>query len=193
MSKGRKLVVCVVLLISLLTIAQPKFVEGTPAAQPACDLEMIVADVGRYHLLAGTDQEPRVFLMQDHHGLVSGRIESAVMLHRLARECGVEMLGLEGLFPEEHIELSWLDGMPSVHVNHNTAVELLAEGEINQGELVIVTHRAPYTLTVAHIGLMTKRNMSDPLHLRMHRLPKSLCTTPRWDRLSKIILLCNAC
>lgn len=158
--RGRKLVLVLVILSSVLGMAQPQIVHGTSAAQTACDLDAIVADVGQYHYLTGAETAPQVFLMQDHHGLVSGRIESAVMMHRLARDCGLTMLGMEGVWPEEQIALDWVSGLP-VHVNHATAVTLLAEGEINQGELIIVTHHNPYELNVAHIGIDDRKHYEE--------------------------------
>jgi len=110
------------------------------AQDKSCDLDKIVEKVGKF---TATDN-PKVFLIQEQHNLVDGQLESAIMIHRLLRDCGIRVIGLEGAFPNTDFETPWFQKMTPSSTFSLVPISLLSEGEISQVEFAALMYPKMY-------------------------------------------------
>lgn len=121
---------------------------ATMAQSETCDWDSIVAGSGDFETLATYEVfsdtgAAQVILIEERHDLISAQVESAVMIHRLASECGMTVLGLEGEFPGTDFRSATADllQMPFEPLVY-TMADMLGDGEINQAEFAMVVYPA---------------------------------------------------
>jgi hypothetical protein len=134
------------LLLASCMLAQ--LIPGTPtvswAASGQCDFDAIVKGVGEHNLKASKTADGQVVLIQEQHDIVAGQIEGAVMIHRLLRDCGYRLLGLEGAFPGSSFDTGWFNPGVAANISAGVSVNLLGKGEINQVEFAALVYPTIY-------------------------------------------------
>jgi hypothetical protein len=111
----------------------------TMAQSASCDFDAIAADIGTYSLFASNDNATQVILIEEQHDLLTGQVESAMMINRMVADCGLEVLGLEGFFAGQTLDPSYAGAMPD-DLLFNTSAMLLVEGEISQAEFAALIY-----------------------------------------------------
>jgi hypothetical protein len=131
------------LIVTLFVIfILPGFVVAQ--SDTACSLDAVSKDVGQYTFLGTETDTPQVFLVQERHDIVNAQVEGAIMIHRLARDCGLRVIGLEAAFPDTSFDTSWFTSIPG-ETAASVAVQLLGEGEINQAEFAAMVYPPIYS------------------------------------------------
>lgn len=76
----------------------------------------------------------QIFIFEERHDSIRGQMEIAIMLIRLFKSYGVNLIGLEGYFPEQgSLKVDWINKY-SPDDRIEVAAQLLKEGEISAVE-----------------------------------------------------------
>ena len=139
----KKVSVILILALTLALLPPGGAATVSQAQDGGCDLTVVVSDVGQFAVYNMDAAQPPVYLVQELHDLVDARLESAILIDRLMRLCNVQLVGLEGTFPDTDFDTTWFRGV-SLGMVIESAVQLLGQGEINQGEFGALVYPALY-------------------------------------------------
>jgi hypothetical protein len=107
--------------------------------------DSIAANVGNVTHVEEGDPKRIVFIFEETHTSLAGQVEIAIMLNRLYERYGLRHIGLEGALAKKgDLNAQWFAapfkaGDP-IRPREETIVQLLANGEINNAEMMALTY-----------------------------------------------------
>jgi hypothetical protein len=121
-------------LVMLISLSVPL----VTAQSEECDLNAVTQDVGVVAESVGSGAS-QIYVIDEYHDSVIAQMQSAIILKRLHEQCGLEMIGLEGMTTDQP-RLQGPFMFDETHLGIYTS--LLAEGELSQAEFIALVEPA---------------------------------------------------